>query len=77
MYLTIRGKYEATKRCGTITVRKCLPGGPSGSGQFAIRKTSVWISGILLYLMYGRLLQKHPVQLSLGLTKLHAIKVDL
>jgi len=32
MYLTSGGKIQPIKRCSTVTVRKCLPKGPSRSG---------------------------------------------
>jgi len=32
IYLTTGEKLQALKRCSTVTVRKCLPEGPSRSG---------------------------------------------
>jgi len=51
MYLINGGKIEAIKRCSTITERKCLPEGPSRYGLLVIWITSVWICGVLLYLV--------------------------
>jgi len=45
----IWGEIQSTKRCGTITVLKCLTEGSSRSEQSAIRITSFRITGVLLY----------------------------
>jgi hypothetical protein len=52
MYLKIGGKIQDTKRCSTITVRKCLPEAPNISGHLAIQITIFRISGDLLYVTW-------------------------